>query len=83
MNLVAQFWHFTLKDFKSRLIEANAGRSLMYKLKNIVFKVSPYLRRKFVGNGFVMLSLRNKETFRAKIHRVYYLKDFPLDSCVL
>lgn len=55
----------------------------MYKLKNIVFKISPYLRRKFVGNGFVMLSLRNKETFRAKIHRVYYLKDFPLDSYVL
>ena len=34
----------------------------MYKLKYSVLKASPFLRPAFVENGFVMLSLSNKET---------------------
>lgn len=39
-----------------------AGRTLMYKLKNSALKILPCLRPAFVENGFVMLSLSNKET---------------------
>lgn len=34
----------------------------MYKLKYSALKTSPFLRPAFVENGFVMLSLSNKET---------------------